>query len=325
MARNHSESLLLQDIVRLRNCGQYFAALKLLDNEGQLCLEPSQLYLEKALCYVFQHNFGALLQTLQAWTRAPGSITSKERALIVLLYDFARFHTDLALLEALASSNTVVAQWLTEKSTRDFDESDVCIACIDHIIQDRARRFLSAEDDDITEDFPSCERMETLLDVLLQNERFIEVGLLHLAESITRSAQVQIRHLEKSLERIQASSMPEGDKYKLQHYLRVLLSQAYFESGNALVGCSYLLEQSGGFVSDEIEESLLWSRYLTLRHKSRWEDGDIADIQRLSLDFKSLHNMMGWQSSSFLLAEVFRDQGSRGFYSDLILSQFKAR
>lgn len=326
MAVNHPQNLLLQDVVGLRSCGQYFAALKLLDGEAKSCLDPTRLCLEKSLCYVFQHNFGSLLHTVQAWVRAQGGIRSKERALILLLYDLGRFHMDLALTEAVASSNTVVTQWLTEKSIGDVDEIDVYIACVDHIIQDRGRRFLSGEDEEITEDFPSCDRMETLLSVLLQSGRFTELGLFHLAESVTRSAQIRIRHLEETLEQIQASSsMPNNQKHQLLHYLQLLLNQAYFEIGDAPPGSSHLTQHSVGSVSNETEESLLWSRFLILRHKSKWEDSDIDDIQQLLLDFRSLHNMKGWQSSSFLLARVFRGQGSHGLYSDLVLSQFEAR
>jgi hypothetical protein len=326
MAGNQSRNLLLQDIVELRSCGQYFAALKLLDGEAKSCLDPTRLCLEKSLCYVFQHNFESLLHTVQAWIRTRGGIRSKERALILLLYDLGRFHMDLALTEAVASSNAMVAQWLTEKSIGDFDEIDVYIACVDHIIQDRGRRFLSGEDEEIIEDFPSCGRMETLLSVLLQNERFTELGLFHLAESITRSAQIRKQHLEDTLKQIQASSsMPSNQKHQLQRYLQLFLKQAYFQTGDVLPGSSHLTQHSAGSISNEIEESLLWSRFLVLDHKSKWEDGDIDDIQQLLLDFRSLHNMKGWQSSSFLLARVFRGQGSHGLYSDLVLSQFGAR
>lgn len=326
MAGNHSQNLLLQDIVRLRSCGQYFAALKLLDGEAKSCLDPTRLCLEKSLCYVFQHNFGCLLHTVQAWTRAEGRVRSKEGALILLIYDLGRFHMDLALTEAVASSNTVVAQWLINKSIEDFDEIDAYIACVDHIIQDRGRRFLSGEDEEITEDFPSCDRMEALLNMLLQNGRFMELGLFHLAESITRSAQIRIRHLEESLEQIrESSSMPNCQKLQLQHYLRVFLNQAYSQVGDAPSSSSHLTQDLDVSVSNKIEESLLWSRFLILRNKSRWGQDDIDDIQQLILDFRSLQNMKGWQSSFFLLAEVFRGQGNHGPYSDLVLSQFEAR
>jgi CHAT domain-containing protein len=326
MAGNQPQNLLLPDVKRLRSCGQYSAALELLDGEAKSCLDSTRLCLEKSLCYVFQHNFGSLLHTILAWIRAQGGTGSKERALILLLYDFGRFHMDLALTEAVATSNLVVAQWLTEKAIGDFDEIDVYIACMDHIIQDRGRRFLSAEDDEITEGFPSCERMEGLLRVLLQNGRFLELGLLHLSESATRSAHIRIRHLEESLKRIQeSSSMPESQKHQLQSYLRLFLRQAYFEVSDSASSRSHLTQHWGGSDPNEMGENLLWSRYLVLRHKSKWEDGDIEDSKRLLLDFRSLHNMKGWQSSSFLLAEIFRGQGSRGLYSDLILSQFEAR
>jgi hypothetical protein len=178
----------------------------------------------------------------------------------------------------------------------------------------------------ITEGFPSCERMEGLLSVLLQNGRFLELGLLHLAESATRSAHIRIRHLEESLERIQeSSSMPESHKHQLQNHLRLFLTQAYFEVSDSASGRSHLTQHWGESVPNEMGENLLWSRYLVLRHKSKWEDGDIENSKRLLLDFRSLHNMKGWQSSSFLLAEIFRGQGNRGLYSDLILSQFEAR
>lgn len=326
MAGNQPQNLLLADIKRLRSCGQYFAALKLLDGEAKPCLDSTRLCLEKSLCYVFQHNFGSLLHTVLAWIRAQGGTESKERALILLLYDFGRFHMDLALMEAVATSNKVAAQWLTGKAIEGFDEIDVCIACVDHIIQDRGRRFLSAEDEEITEDFPSCERMEALLSMLLQNERFLELGLFHLAESAARPAHIRIRHLEGSLERIQeSSSIPESQKHQLQNYLWVFLRQAYFEVGNSASGLNHLTQHSGESFPNEMGENLLWWRYLVLRHKSKWEDGDIEDTKRLSLDFRSLHDMKGWQSSSFLLAEIFRGQGSCGLYSDLILSQFEAR
>src|SRR5450432_3066667 len=97
MAGNQPQNLILSDIKRLRGCGQFFAALKVLDDEAKSCLDSTRLCLEKSLCYVFQHNFGSLLHTLQAWIRVQGGTGSKEQALILLLYDFGRFHIDLAL------------------------------------------------------------------------------------------------------------------------------------------------------------------------------------------------------------------------------------
>jgi hypothetical protein len=119
--------------------------------------------------------------------------------------------------------------------------------------------------------------------------------------------------------------MPESQNHQLQSYLRAFLRQAYFEVGDGTSGRSHLMPHPDESVSNEMEELILWSRYLVLSHKSKWEDCDMEDSERLLLDFRSLHNMKGWQSSSFLLAEICRGQGNYDLYSDLILSQFEAR
>jgi hypothetical protein len=113
----------LRNAVRLRYFGRYH------DSETQLksliteSTDEIPVLNELAISYVFQGNFGKLLQLFDA----PDNLkfTSKDDSLSKLLLDCSRMHTELMLAKAVETSSKVLDKWLANRKIEEYDDEDV--------------------------------------------------------------------------------------------------------------------------------------------------------------------------------------------------------
>jgi hypothetical protein len=291
-----------QRAIRLRASGQYNAALSSLSQLSDAvssgeheAVTRLMITFERAICHVLQNKFNDVYEDFRVVQDLQTEPECKEASFINLLYDYARFHTDLALQEAVQTAQDVYQKWIFDRNVQDFDPVDVHIICIHHVVEDLGHRMLDLPR---SNDPPSWSRMEELRTWLLQQCRYDDLAMIHLAHAETRAASVRITRLRQTIDAL------GSDNRDMQVHLKILLAEALHENGEGWLALEMLAELRDTPLSDNNPERQLWGKYCTLRFNVTSDTSNLANVEDLLHQFKGLKNEGACQSCEFLIAEL---------------------
>jgi hypothetical protein len=297
---------------RLRTTGQYGKSLSvlseclnkpLLSNSSQM----TAILLESATCHLHMHQFQALLKDAQDFTFLNLDPRSKEACLIRLLYETARVHTDIALLDAWESAKDTGFRHLANKVASDFDALDVQMLSVYCAIESLAVQMLDVETPDFS---PTEEFLESLRLHLLSSGRIDDLITIHVYQTHMPYRIPNTNAIEETL-----AAAPTDD-LDVQVHLNIMLAHALQRKGERDLAYK-LLEDLMSRTSAKMGYELhFFAQYLHLSFSGHLDDKDQFQATRLMGAFSDV----GDYHSYLLLACWFAEQEAQKTSTNIYVS-----
>ena len=249
----------------------------------------TSLLLESATSHLHLHQFQALLRDVQVFQSLDLDPRSKEACLMRLLYETARVHTDIALLDAWESAKEVGFWHLAEKKASGLDALDVQMLSVYCTIESLAVHMLDVQTPDFS---PTEQFLESLQLHLLSAGRVDDLVTLFVY-------QLHMPHRRPSTKAIEeALTAAPTDDFDIQVHLKILLAHAQMRAGAKALAFQ-LLEKLLSMPLSRIERQRhSFALYLQLSFSEHLDDRNRIQATRLLRDLGNI----GDNQSYLLLA-----------------------
>lgn len=299
---------------RLRTTGQYGKSLSVLSEclNNPLLSNSSQMtaiLLESATCHLHMHQFQALLKDAQDFKLLNLEPRSREACLMRLLYETARVHTDIALLDAWESAKDIGFWHLAEKKASDFDALDVQMLLVYCAIESLAVQMLDVETPNFS---PTEEFLEILRLNLLSSGRIDDLVTLHVYQT---HMPYRIPNTNAIVEALAAAP---ADDLDMQLHLSIMLAHALKRKGerdSAYKLLEDLLSRPSATIGYEIR---LFAQYLHLSFSEHLDDKDHFQAKRLMGAFSDVGDYHSYLLLACWLAEQEAQKTSTNIYVSFV-------
>jgi hypothetical protein len=309
-------SALLENAICLRSSGQYHAALSALA-ANDLKAEPGsearrQLLLEQLQCNVLSHNFNAVKELAALISKESSTWPENDTDLFRLLYAYARFHTTIDLKGVLDISNEIYVRHLRDTRPSEFQLIHILLLCFSTIAAHLGNTFFGMLDHEF------LQKLEGLRISLLENGKYSDLGMVHLAEAEYLDAREQIQHLQATIE------SPGFRNIDLEVHLKVLQLNACYAIDDRQTANQLVSDLWSSSLAEHNCERHLWAKYLEV--KSTNEDSkDDGDLEMLDASAELQGTGELRQATAFLQARRHLKMGAVDQYVEDVLTLLKQR